>query len=95
MSKLPCHFVNGLSLIGHRRKLLAKTQCVSIAWKHPQAVIGLVSTTIKSPEKLPRHLGADEKHTHLLGEKAYIPAVAGDGCVLGVSGSGFLSPGLL
>ncbi len=45
----------------------------------------LVGTTVKSPEKLPQDLGADVKHTHLLGEKAYIPTVVGDGCVLGVS----------
>ena len=31
------------------------------------------------------HLSADEKHTHLSGEKAYIPTVVGDGCILGVS----------
>jgi len=45
----------------------------------------LVGTTVKSPDKLPRHLSADEKHTHLSGEKAYIPTVVGDGCILGVS----------
>jgi hypothetical protein len=45
----------------------------------------LVSTTVKSPEKLPLHLSADEKHTHLSGEKAYVPTVVGDGCILGVS----------
>ncbi len=45
----------------------------------------VVSTTVNSPEKLPRHISADEKHTHLSGEKAYIPTVVGDGCILGVS----------
>ena len=45
----------------------------------------VVSTTVNSPEKLPRHLSADEKHTHLSGEKAYIPTVVGDGCISGVS----------
>ena len=45
----------------------------------------LVGTTVKSPEKLPLHLSADEKHTHLSGEKAYVPTVVGDGCILGVS----------
>ena len=45
----------------------------------------IVGTTVKDPEKLPWHLSADEKHTHLLGEKAYIPTVVGDGCILGVS----------
>ena len=45
----------------------------------------LVGTTIKSAEKLPQHLLADEKHTRLNGEKAYIATTVGDDCVLGVS----------
>ena len=74
MFKSHCHFVNGLSLIRHWRTLLEKMQCISIVWKPPQVAIAL-----------PRHLSADEKHTHLSGEKAYIPTVVGDGCISGVS----------
>ena len=45
----------------------------------------LVGTTIKSAEKLPQHLLADEKHTRINGEKAYIATTVADDCVLGVS----------
>ncbi len=43
----------------------------------------IVGTTIKSQESLPRHIAADEKHTHLAGEKAYVPITVGNECVLG------------
>ena len=49
-------------------------------WYRLEATIGgysLVGTTIKSPEKLPQHLSADEKHTRLLGEKTYIAPTVG------------------
>jgi len=55
-------------------------------WYRLEASIGrhsLLGTTIKSPEILPQHLSADEKHTRLLGEKAYIATTVGNGCVLG------------
>lgn len=45
----------------------------------------LVGTTIKQPDKLPRHLLADEKHTRHCGEKAYVALTAGAGCILGAS----------
>ncbi len=45
----------------------------------------LVGTTIKSAEKLPQHLLADEKHTHFNGDKAYIATTVADDCVLGAS----------
>jgi hypothetical protein len=45
----------------------------------------LVGTTIKSADQLPQHLLADEKHTRLNGEKAYIATTVADDCVLGVS----------
>ena len=56
-------------------------------WYRLETSIGrhsIVGTTIKSAEKLPRHLSADEKHTRLLGEKTYIATTAGNGCILGV-----------
>jgi len=46
----PCFCVNSLSLIGHWRKLLAKTQCISIAWKRPLAV------TVLSAQRLNRRI---------------------------------------
>jgi len=55
-------------------------------WYRLEASIGrhsLLGTTIKSAEKLPQHLSADEKHTRLLGKKAYIATTAGSGCILG------------
>lgn len=45
----------------------------------------LVGTTVKQPEKLPRHLLADEKHTRLCGQKAYVALTAGANCILGAS----------
>ena len=57
-------------------------------WYRLEAAIGrysLVGTTIKSPEKLPQHLSADEKHTRLLGNKTYITTTVGSNCILGAS----------
>ena len=57
-------------------------------WYRLEASIGrhsLLRTTIKSAEKLPQHLSADEKHTRLLGEKTYIATTAGSVCILGAN----------
>lgn len=57
-------------------------------WYRLEATIGrytLVGTTIKSPEQLPQHLSADEKHTRLLGKKTYIATTVGSNCILGAS----------
>lgn len=45
----------------------------------------IVGTTIKDPELLPEHLAADEKHTRIKGEKAYVATTVGDQCILGAS----------
>ena len=45
----------------------------------------IVQTTIKDPEKLPKHLLADEKHIYISGEKAYIATTVAKDCVLGAS----------
>jgi hypothetical protein len=45
----------------------------------------LVQTTVKDPEKLPRHLLADEKVTWLNGEEVVIATTVGNDCVLGAS----------
>ena len=45
----------------------------------------LVRTVVKDPEKLPRHLLADEKITWLNGEEVVVATTVGDDCVLGVS----------
>ena len=45
----------------------------------------LVGTTIKSADKLPKNLLADEKHTRFNGKKAYIATTVADDCVLGAS----------
>ncbi|MBV8487686.1 MAG: hypothetical protein JO161_05360 [Planctomycetaceae bacterium] len=45
----------------------------------------LVGTTVKDPERLPRHLAADEKHTTLGSKKVYLAATAGSGCCLGLA----------
>lgn len=43
----------------------------------------LVGTTIRTPDKLPKNLSADEKHTRLNGEKIYAPITVGNHCILG------------
>jgi hypothetical protein len=45
----------------------------------------IVGTTVKQPDKLPVDLLADEKHTRLNGEKAFVATTVGDNCVLGAS----------
>lgn len=45
----------------------------------------LVQTVVKSPEKLPKHLLADEKVTWLNGEEVVVATTVGDDCVLGAS----------
>jgi hypothetical protein len=57
-------------------------------WERVVARLGrndLVGTTVKDPDRLPEHLLADEKHTRLNGEKAYIATTGAEGCVLGAS----------
>lgn len=45
----------------------------------------IVGTTIRNPDDIPEHLGADEKHTRILGDKAYIATTVGNECILGAS----------
>jgi len=45
----------------------------------------LVSTTLKSPDDLPEHLLADEKHVRFNGSKGYIATTVGQDCVLGAA----------
>ncbi len=45
----------------------------------------IVGTTVREAESLPGHLVADEKHTRIGGEKAYVATTVAEGCVLGVS----------
>jgi hypothetical protein len=55
-------------------------------WYRASAAVGrfsVVGTTVKSPADMPGHLVADEKHTWLRGEKAYVATTAGAGCVVG------------
>ena len=44
----------------------------------------LVGTTIKSPQNIPLHLVADEKHSWLSGKRVYLPTTVAEGCFLGV-----------
>ncbi|MBX7218543.1 MAG: hypothetical protein K1Y36_01215 [Blastocatellia bacterium] len=57
-------------------------------WYRAYVSLGRVSpvgTTVKDPQRLPHHLVADEKHTWLLGEPVFVPTLAAQGVVLGVS----------
>ncbi len=55
-------------------------------WYRMESALGgfnLVATTVRKPEDLPKHILADEKHSRICGEKAYVPTVTGEGCILG------------
>jgi hypothetical protein len=57
-------------------------------WERMVAHLGradIVGTTLKDPNQLPEHVLADEKHSRLNGEKAYIATTVAEDCVLGVS----------
>jgi hypothetical protein len=57
-------------------------------WHRLECALGrpsLVGTTVQAPDRLPRHLVADEKHTTLGGQKVYLAATAGGGCCLGMA----------
>ncbi len=43
----------------------------------------IVATTVKSKDKLPDNLLADEKHTWLKGVKQYLASTVSGGCLLG------------
>jgi hypothetical protein len=57
-------------------------------WHRLECSLGrpsLVGTTVRAPDRLPRHLVADEKHTTLGGRRVYLAATAGGGCCLGLA----------
>jgi len=57
-------------------------------WERLELQVGrnsIVGTTVRQAEQLPVHLLADEKHTRLNGEKAYVATTVGSDCVLGAS----------
>ncbi len=45
----------------------------------------IVGTTVRQADNLPEDLVADEKHTHLNGQKAYVATTVAKECVLGAS----------
>jgi len=60
-------------------------------WNRTEQAIGrnsIVGTTVKSPEKLPEHIGADEKHSSVTGGKCYIATTVAEECFPGVSVTG-------
>ncbi len=57
--------------------------------KTPMGRYNIVGTTVKTPEHLPKDLVADEKHSHLSGEKVFIATTVAKQCFLGAS----VSPG--
>jgi len=57
-------------------------------WYRIEQSIGrnsIVGTTIRNPDDIPEHLGADEKHTRILGDKVYVATTVGNECILGTS----------
>ncbi len=45
----------------------------------------IVGTTVRNPDDIPEHIGADEKHTRILGNKVYVATTVGSQCILGAS----------
>jgi len=57
-------------------------------WYRIEQSIGrnsIVGTTIRNADDIPEHLGADEKHTWILGDKVYVATTVGNECILGAS----------
>ena len=57
-------------------------------WYRVWASLGrssIVGSTIKSTNKLPAHIVADEKHTRLKGDKVYVATTVANGCIVGAS----------
>ncbi len=57
-------------------------------WYRLEQALGrnsMVGTTIKNCDDIPSHLSADEKHTRILGHKAYVATTVGGQCILGAS----------
>lgn len=57
-------------------------------WYRIEQTLGrnsIVGTTIRKPIDIPQHLGADEKHTWILGDKIYVATTVGNECILGAS----------
>lgn len=57
-------------------------------WERLELGLGrnsIVGTTVKSADKLPQDLLADEKHTRLNGQKVYVATTVGNDCMLGAS----------
>ena len=57
-------------------------------WYRIEQSIGrnsIVGTTIRNPNDIPEHIGADEKHTRILGDKVYVATTVGNECMLGTS----------
>ncbi len=60
----------------------------SMFWYRQWRAMGrpsIVGSTVKSRDKLPKHLVADEKHTKLNGEPVFVPTTAAQECILGAS----------
>ena len=57
-------------------------------WYRTEQALGrnsLVGTTVRNSDDIPDHLGADEKHTRILGKKVYVATTVGGQCILGAS----------
>ena len=60
----------------------------SMYWHRMEQSLGrnsIVGTTVRNPEDIPQHLGADEKHSWILADKRYIATTVGNECILGAS----------
>lgn len=57
-------------------------------WYRMEQTLGrnsIVGTTVRKPSDIPDDLGADEKHSRILGDKTYVATTVGNGCILGAS----------
>ncbi len=51
--------------------------------RNPMYWLSVVGTTIKTADRLPAHVIADEKHTRWRGQRVFIPTTVADNCILG------------
>ena len=85
MWKMLCFCENSMSLSELWRVVFGRD---AMYWYRIEQSLGrnsLVGTTVRHPDDIPKDLGADEKHTRILGEKTYVATTVGNGCILGAS----------
>ncbi|MBE7530924.1 MAG: hypothetical protein HND44_20835 [Chloroflexi bacterium] len=81
----PSIYCNGAFPLKPWLMCLVVTPCtgIGLTWLLAFGRASLVGTTVKTAEKLPQDLLADEKHSRHQGQKVYITTTVGQECILG------------